>query len=83
MSSTNQKSKGTFQAFTGKEYLLMDIASNYGLDKEDWGLRLHWAESHLSELQRISLMGDAELKTSIHDERGRQTSNVLRWYPSI
>ena len=31
-----------FQEFTGREYLKIDIASNYGLDKVSWDERLIW-----------------------------------------
>lgn len=31
-----------FQEFTPLEYLKLDIASNYGLDKETWDARLDW-----------------------------------------
>lgn len=34
------------QQFTGKQYLQMDIANHFGLDKEDWSVRLAWFESH-------------------------------------
>lgn len=34
------------QRFTGMQYLAIDIASNYGLDKEDWDVRLKWFEDH-------------------------------------
>lgn len=34
------------QQFTGKQYLQMDIANHFGLDKEDWDVRLQWFESH-------------------------------------
>ena len=34
------------QQFTGKQYLQMDIAAHFGLDKEDWDVRLAWFESH-------------------------------------
>jgi hypothetical protein len=30
------------QNFTAKQYLMLDIASNYGLDKETWDARLDW-----------------------------------------
>lgn len=34
------------QQFTGKQYLMMDVASHFGLDKEDWDVRLAWFDSH-------------------------------------
>ena len=41
------------QTFTGMQYLAMDIASNFGLDKLDWDVRLAWVaenEEHLEDL---------------------------------
>ena len=32
--------------FTGKQYLQMDIANHFGLDKEDWAVRLAWFDKH-------------------------------------
>lgn len=64
MTSTNQNQSVTFQEFDPKEYLLMDIASNYGLDKEDWDFRLNWAENHLMEMQRVSEMDQTQLSSS-------------------
>lgn len=32
--------------FTGKQYLMMDVASHFGLDKEDWDVRLAWFDKH-------------------------------------
>lgn len=34
------------QTFTAREYLKMDIANHFGLDKEDWDVRLAWFEKH-------------------------------------
>lgn len=34
------------QTFTAREYLKMDIANHFGLDKEDWDVRLDWFEKH-------------------------------------
>lgn len=41
------------QQFTGAQYLKMDIASKFGLDKENWDVRLDWFqenERHLEDL---------------------------------
>lgn len=43
----------TNQQFTGKQYLLMDIASHFGLDKEDWDVRLAWAYNHISNFEHM------------------------------
>ena len=64
MTSKNPNQSVTFQEFDPKEYLLMDIAANYGLDKEDWDTRLDWAENHLMEMQRVSEMDQTQLSTS-------------------
>lgn len=38
------------QTFTGAEYLAIDIASNFGLDKKTWEERLSWFEAHKDKL---------------------------------
>lgn len=40
----------TFESFTGKEYLKIDIASNFGLDKAKWQDRIDWFDKHESQL---------------------------------
>ena len=46
------------QCFTGYDYVLIDIANQYGKDKELFEERIQWATEHLSELE--SLAGEAE-----------------------
>lgn len=41
------------QTFTGMQYLKMDVAANYGHDKEDWDFRLAWTELHDPELEDL------------------------------
>lgn len=42
------------QRFTGLEYLKIDIASNFGLDKKTWDERLAWFEANESNLEQLT-----------------------------
>lgn len=41
----------TFQTFSGADYLRIDIASNFGLDKKTWDERLAWFQANEADLE--------------------------------
>ena len=43
----------TMQMFTGKQYLKIDIANNFGLDQEDWDVRLKWFDDNEHQLDKL------------------------------
>ena len=42
-----------FQRFSGSEYIKIDIANNYGLDKEDWDVRIDWFDKNQDNLMEL------------------------------
>lgn len=36
--------------FSGKQYLMIDIANSFGLDKEDWDTRLQWFQDNQTDI---------------------------------
>ena len=49
------------RTFTGEQYLWIDIANCYGLDKEPWDARLDWVSQRLSSLEQC----DSEAESPI------------------
>ena len=41
------------QRFTGKQYLMIDIANSFGLDKATWDERLEWFKQHENRLDEM------------------------------
>ncbi len=48
------------EKFTGYQYMLIDLANAYGLDKKLFGERIQWAEAHLPQLE--TMVEEAETK---------------------
>ena len=46
------------QTFTAKEYLQIDVASNFGLDKKDWDERLAWFAQNEANLEELTAQAD-------------------------
>lgn len=44
------------EMFTAKQYLMIDIANNFGLDKEDWDVRLNWFEQNEPDLEKLAML---------------------------
>lgn len=43
------------QQFTGREYLKIDIANCFGLDRMDWNDRIHWVNDNEPSLEKVSV----------------------------
>jgi hypothetical protein len=64
----------TFQSFTGREYLKIDIAGSFGLDKLTWDERIDWFDKN--ETQLHSLITKA-------DEPALFYAGILAWEASV
>ena len=46
------------QTFTGAQYLMIDAANCWGLDKEVYEVRIQWAKDNLDNLEAMALDAD-------------------------
>jgi len=47
-----------FQEFTARQYLKIDIANNFGLDKKLWEERIEWFDTHEHCLEQMIRQAD-------------------------
>lgn len=62
------------QHFTGKQYLMIDIANNFGLDDQQYDVRLNWFRENEHHLE--SLVRDAE-------EPAQFLAGVMAWRDTL
>lgn len=48
------------QQFTGAQYLMMDVAAKFGLDKENWDVRLAWFQENKHQLEELVTKADEQ-----------------------
>ena len=48
--------------FTGLEYLYIDIANHYGMDKELWDIRIQWTKDHMDNLEDMISTADSPIQ---------------------
>ena len=63
------------QLLTAREYLKVDIANNYGLDKKTWDERISWFDENEANL--LNLVDEAERS----EERRVGKECRSRWSP--
>ena len=42
------------QHFTGTQYIMIDVANQFGLDRLNWKDRMHWVRNHRSDLPKLA-----------------------------
>ena len=71
-----------FQRFSGRNYLLIDIANQFGLDKEPWDNRIDWSERHYYDLETMQPQAEspvlyAKAVNALREVDGGNTTNHM------
>ena len=67
------------ERFTPLEYIKIDIANHYGLDKKLWRERIDWVDSNNSNLEALSSNAD---KPILYSKSVREYRKVLKGEPT-
>lgn len=67
------------QLFTGKQYMLINLANHWGLDKETYDVRIKWSEDNLHQLESLIDQADEPelFYKSILDIRDAQQGKAI------
>jgi DNA-directed RNA polymerase len=71
------------QTFTGTEYIKIDLANQFGLDRLAWQERLWWVSDNrpdmaaLSEQAKSKIAFDKALRALVHAENGSPTNHIM------
>lgn len=71
------------QTFTGTEYLKIDIANCYGLDRLNWNDRLHWFDNTEPDLESINVQAKSPIlyrkavRAMREVQKGNPTNHIM------
>lgn len=72
-----------FQEFTPIQYLMIDVASNYGLSKTSWDHRLHWFKDHENQLKKLSEIPVSQKKELLAHPLIKEASDPALFFAGV
>lgn len=71
------------QQFTGREYLKIDIANCFGLDRMNWDDRIHWVNDNEPVLEKVNVHADSPIlyrkavRAFREVQKGKATNHIM------
>ena len=71
------------QTFTGTEYVKIDLANQFGLDRLRWQDRLHWVNNNrpdmptLADKAKVRYAFEKALRALVHAESDQPTNHIM------
>ena len=72
-----------FSSFTAMEYLQIDVAGTFGLDKESWTTRIEWTLQHKSHFEDVEEMGGDHSLVQSADEPAQFYASVCAYNKAL